>query len=85
MTERQKHLNELSQYCFAAFDTALFLDTHPDDVDAVKAFDGYRNKAADLRASYEAKYGPLTYTASSGDTWEWVDSPWPWERERGND
>ena len=35
-----------------------------------------------LKAEYEEKYGPLEpYSAAKFDTFKWLESPWPWEKE----
>jgi hypothetical protein len=41
-----------------------------------------RNK--DVKAAYDefvSKYGPLTANDVKGDTWDWINQPWPWEGE----
>ena len=44
----------------------------------------YRHRRRDAISNYEAKYGTYVKTADdvkSKDYWNWIDSPWPWERE----
>ena len=43
MQSRQQLLHAVDTASFAAIDTALFLDTHPDDQDALKAFRQYED------------------------------------------
>lgn len=75
-------LKQVQSYQFAAYDMLLFLDTHPDDK---KAFDMYKELVKKYKAlvnEYENQYGPLTaFGAAMYDTFKWIDSPWPWERE----
>lgn len=75
-------LFELQSYRFAAFDMLLYLDTHPDDK---KAFSMYKDlvcKYMALKKEYEANYGPLSaFAAADSDSFDWLDSPWPWEKE----
>ena len=72
-------LNTLGAYAFAAHDTALFLDTHPNDETAMKAFCAYRDKADDLRREYTAQCGPLRKSDVTQSWNEWIKSPWPWQ------
>lgn len=72
-------LNELGAYAFAAHDTALFLDTHPSDEAAMKAFCAYRDKADTLRREYTEACGPLRKSEVKTSWIEWIKSPWPWQ------
>ena len=38
MSEREQLLKKLSAYAFAAYDWNLYLDTHPNDTDAIAMF-----------------------------------------------
>lgn len=76
-------LQKIRQYNFAAYDMLLYLDTHPSDK---KAFNLYRELVRtynDLKEKYQKQYGPLDpYAAAESDTFDWLDSPWPWEKQR---
>ena len=81
MNERATLLRKLDAYAFAAFDWNLYLDTHPDDKDAIAMFHKMHKKATELKMEYESKYGPLTASSSDNpDFWDWISSPWPWEK-----
>lgn len=81
MSERMTLLNKLNAYAFAAYDWNLYLDTHPDDKDAIMMFHKMAGKARELRQEFEEKYGPLTAEASTNmQYWNWLDDPWPWEK-----
>lgn len=81
MNERMNLLKKIQAYCFAAYDWNLYLDTHPDDKDAIKMFHKMVDKADGLKAEYQSKYGPLTAQESkSMEHWDWLDDPWPWEK-----
>ena len=68
------------KYDFAACDVGLYLDTHPMSGKALKLHRQYSDKAKELTAMYEAKYGPLCAQASkSEDSWQWALEPWPWD------
>ena len=76
----KKHLlNEIMALNFAINDLALYLDTHPNDTNAIRMHCEYSEKQIALTAEYQKLYGPLTINFMS-DTWNWIDEPWPWER-----
>ena len=80
--DRQSLSWQMTAEQFAAFDTQLYLDTHPDDMVALKMFDGYIKAHGELKKEYEEKYGPLMADSGvMGDKWAWVEGPWPWEKE----
>jgi len=72
---------------FAAYDLQLFLDTHPDDSNALNDYVHTVQEAKRLEMQYEKMYGPLKATSAPNCTpFAWVADPWPWERmtERRN-
>lgn len=81
MSERASLLKKLNAYAFAATDWNLYLDTHPDDTEAIAMFHRMADKAKQLKQEYEAKFGPITPEASRDmKHWNWIDNPWPWEK-----
>ena len=66
---------------FAAWEMHLFLDSHPNNCEAAKRLEGYRQNVQKLTDEYEKKYGPLFLTSRDASRWEWISSPWPWETE----
>lgn len=82
MTEREKLLKQLQMYHFAVVDAGLFLDTHPNDKEALNYFNKAKKLADGAREDFEKKYGPVMMTSTEGHTkWEWALKPWPWESE----
>lgn len=80
MTERQHLMKKMMAERFAAIETALFLDTHPNDAKALKAFGEYTENTRKLRNEYENKFGALTASnAADGKSWTWICDPWPWD------
>lgn len=81
MTEREKALKRVQMYSFAGIEAQLFLDTHPQDKQALEYFKRCAKALAKATEDYNEKYGPLTPSALSADAskWEWVKGPWPWE------
>ena len=73
---------QLQQACFVVDDLKLYLDTHPDDPEALACY--RRSKAARDRAvaEYVANVGPLYAEQVACDQqWTWTQAPWPWEGE----
>jgi spore coat protein JB len=61
-------------------DMNLYLDTHPDDEEAIDYFNECAELLKNAKRTYEASYG--TFTAFGGapyETFTWVDTPMPWE------
>lgn len=79
---RFEALKKVQAYNFAAHDMLLFLDTHPDDKSAFAIFKDLVVKAKNSMAEFEKTYGPLTaFSSAAFDTFNWLESPWPWEKE----
>lgn len=75
-------MRQIQIYDFTLFDTALFLDTHKTDKEAIAFYKKYKAKADEYRKEYISKYGPLNISDVESDSvWEWVNSAWPWEYE----
>ena len=80
--ERQQLLDSLRAAQFAMHEMVLYLDTHPNDTEALKKFDAYRLRYKELSKQNEREYGPLTATGDFGaNGFSWVKNPWPWEKE----
>ena len=63
----------------------LYLDTHPQDQEALSLYASYIKLAQEGHEKYISQYGPLTsenLVLSEGYTW--LNDPWPWELG-GND
>ena len=80
-SERENLLNQWQQYNFALVDLNLYLDTHPNDSNALKLYQNYLNITKKIGDKYEEMYGPLTTDSNtaSKNGWNWIRSPWPWE------
>lgn len=66
---------------FAMIDLNLFLDVNPNNQEAIKLFNQYREEKVKLMKDYESKYGPITIDSDSLNSypWAWDDMPWPWD------
>lgn len=82
-SSRQDLLRNVQELGFACLDLNLYLDNHPDDKNAVNAYNTLAVQFAQAKCAYESKYGPLTNFgyAPSKYPWQWVNQPWPWDKE----
>ena len=79
---RVELLEKLQSYNFAAYDMLLYLDTHANDKKAFELYKELVEKTKLLKKEYESCFGPLTpYSAAASDYFNWLNSPWPWEKE----
>lgn len=85
MMNKHEHLLEIQKVQFALVDLNLFLDTHPESEGAKKDFAALSSELKRLIWDYEKKYGPLTNFGSAyfQNPDAWINSPWPWENEKG--
>jgi len=72
----------IASYDFALHEMVLYLDTHPDDRNALRQRDSYLQKRREIIAQYEQYFG--TYIEQPNDvsgtqSWEWISDPWPWD------
>lgn len=82
MNERRELLRAVDQYSFAMYDLQLYLDTHPHSMEAMNRYRKYKALKKSAEEKYVRLYGPLkAEQAAVSDSWNWKDSPWPWEKE----
>ena len=80
--DKEKLFRDIQIVSFAIDDVKLFLDTHPEDPDALYYFRYYRDMLETMREKYSENFGPLTAMQTKAEkTWNWVETPWPWEME----
>jgi hypothetical protein len=77
---RSKLMMDIQMYCFAAHELNLYLDLYPNDVQAIGLYNQYMDEANRLTYEYEKEYGKINLNINDSYTWEWIKSPWPWER-----
>lgn len=78
-----RKINEVS---FAVYEALLYLDTHPDDPEALSYFRKYSKQRIEALREYARRFGPLTIdTAKDHDScsFAWMQQPWPWELREG--
>jgi spore coat protein JB len=74
-------LEELQAADFVLVELNLYLDTHPNDMQAIQQYNQFAQRRMELAARYEAAYGPLMHFGHSFSKypWQWIESPWPWQ------
>jgi spore coat protein JB len=82
MDEQNTLLARIMVTSFVLLETGLFLDTHPDNEDALAYYRQYLKMNKEAAAAYAGKYGMLS-RSDLGETgnWQRVEGPWPWEIE----
>lgn len=79
--DREAMLFKVQSYSFAVYEAILYLDTHPCDPVALAEIEEYKRLYHIAAAEYSERYGPLTAQSpcNQGNSWAWIDCPWPWE------
>ena len=73
-------IHDLQALGFALHELALYLDTHRDDKEALEMYRNYQKIYHNAMMQYEEKYAAMAHgMPSKGDTYTWLDDPWPWE------
>lgn len=81
MSEEQALRRRVNAAKFAAWELHLFLDTHPNNCDAARKLEEYRQAIERLTKEFEEKFGPIGETPQNTSRWAWISEPWPWEKE----
>ncbi|MBR4278986.1 MAG: spore coat protein CotJB [Clostridia bacterium] len=77
---RETLLKKVQMYAFAAHETALYLDGHPNNRQALSKFSEWTKLKNEAVAEYERTYGPLTIDSGVGNNgWDWIRGKWPWQ------
>lgn len=82
-SEKQKELLAIMKCNFMLIDYNLYLDVHPDDTMILNKYKKVAKTLEDKTKEYEKKYGPLCNTSADYNTFKWIESPWPWNKEDG--
>lgn len=79
---KQQMLNWIDMVSFTLYETALYLDTHPTDKEALEFYNHFLGMRNEALAEYSSRFTPLTLdnVYCGDDYWKWVNDKWPWER-----
>ncbi|WP_373217603.1 spore coat protein CotJB [Ruminococcus sp. 5_1_39BFAA] len=83
-SSRSRLLQSINEVSFAVNDILLYLDTHPCDEKALAYYKDVAEQRRKLMDEYARTCGPLTVDdalLTGGDTWKWMEQPFPWEKE----
>ena len=71
---------ELQALGFAINELALYLDTHPEDMEALNLYREYQRMYAKGAEEFASRYGPMTHGMPvDHKNYSWMNDPWPWE------
>ena len=83
---QQKRMNQKELYewimmlGFCAVDMMLYLDTHPDDEEALNYFNQCNALYNAAKQSYQEQFGLLNaFSEQERFSWDWNTAPMPWE------
>lgn len=80
MGNQEQMLRDISIVDFVMVELLLYLDTHPNDRDAMEYFNHYTRIKNQMTRDFSQKYFPLTKEyAESNNEWRWGAAPLPWE------
>lgn len=74
-------LLEIQRLEFTAIELNLYLDTHPNDQQALSLYNSVVPQLKKCIEAYEQRFGPLCHfgMSTSQYPWQWINSPWPWD------
>ena len=79
--ERKKLFDYINEISFSIDDLLLYLDTHPQDSEALRYMQELIPCRKKALKEYQEKYMPLLIDGAGSDScWKWSTTPWPWER-----
>lgn len=83
---QQKRMNQKELYewvmmlGFCAVDMMLYLDTHPDDEEALNYFNQCNTLYNAAKQSYQEQFDLLNaFSEQERFSWDWNTAPMPWE------
>ena len=77
---RCSFLQQINEVSFAVNDMLLYLDTHPDDAQALSYYNQCNELYNSAKKTYEERFEPLSAFGSQPlEDWDWNDGPMPWE------
>lgn len=80
-SKKEQLLFELMKLSFAINDLNLLLDINPKDSNINKIFKKYVEKYYERKLEFVKLYGPIVLEDSSNDDFDWINNPWPWDKE----
>ena len=72
-------LKKLQELAFMKVETELYLDSHPECMQAMEHYKKIISDYERVLEEYENTVAPVTQSSAVGERWRWVDTPWPWQ------
>lgn len=73
-------MHQMQALHFAINELVLYLDTHPEDTEALELLRQYNEMYHHGQEEMMRLHGPQTVLqAGQGESFDWVKNPWPWE------
>lgn len=73
-------MHELQALAFAIQELALYLDTHREDREALELYRAYQDLYDKGARAFAKQFGPLNHSQeTTGDKYQWLENPWPWD------
>lgn len=81
-SDREQLLMDIMKTDFMLVDLQLYLDNHPNCTAALEDFNQFSKASTELKEQFHQMYGPLINFGymDSELPWQWVEDPWPWEK-----
>ena len=77
-----KTLKRLMALEMGIVETALYLDAYPENKAALNYYKKLIEERQKLSDELARRGRPLTaLEAGKGESWDWINSPWPWQTE----
>ncbi|HEX7056566.1 MAG TPA: spore coat protein CotJB [Bacilli bacterium] len=76
-----KMLQQLQEADFVLVELNLYLDTHPQDAQALQQYNHFAQIREQLAREFTARFGPLQHFGRdlSRFPFAWPEPPWPWQ------
>ena len=79
---KNKGLMSIYELGFAMTEALLYLDTHPDDAEAIEYYNSIKPQYSEAVADYAECFGAIIAPGTNGcGYWNWQATPLPWEKE----
>lgn len=82
MTNKSRIIQNVYELGFVMTEALLYLDTHPNDNEAIEYYNTMKKRYNDAVEAYESSIGPLTFNGTGANNYfDWAATPLPWEKE----
>ncbi len=80
---KEELMDLITKVSFAMDDTRLFLDTHPNCIEALDYFKKMHRIRQELIKEYTERFGQIvSYNICDDSDWNWNEAPLPWHAKK---